>query len=57
MKIEISNSNTPNWREVAVKSRIPEELQKLSEISRNVWWSWNYEANELFRDLDPALWK
>ena len=57
MKIEISNSNTPNWREVAVKSRIPEELQKLSEIARNVWWSWNYEATELFRDLDPALWK
>ena len=57
MKIEISNSNTPNWREVAVKSRIPEELQKLSEIARNVWWSWNYEATELFRDMDPALWK
>ena len=33
------------------------ELEKLSEISRNIWWAWNFEATELFRDLDPELWK
>ena len=49
--------NTPNWKEVTVKSRIPAELEKLSEISRNIWWAWNFEATELFRDLDPELWK
>ena len=32
MKIKVSNVNTPNWKEVTVKSRIPEELEKLSEI-------------------------
>ena len=57
MKIKVSNVNTPNWKEVTVKSRIPIELEKLSEIARNIWWAWNFEATELFRDLDPELWK
>ena len=57
MKIKVSNVNTPNWREVNVKSHVPAELEKLSELARNIWWSWNYEATQLFRDLDPVLWK
>ena len=57
MKIKVSNVNTPNWKDVNVKSHIPAELEKLSELARNIWWSWNFEATELFRDLDPALWK
>lgn len=57
MKIKVSNVNIPNWKEVTVKSRIPVELEKLSEIARNIWWAWNFEATELFRDLDLELWK
>lgn len=57
MKIKVSNVNIPNWKEVTAKSRIPVELEKLSEIARNIWWAWNFEATELFRDLDPELWK
>ena len=57
MKVKVSNVNTPNWKEVTVKSRVPVELEKLSEIARNIWWAWNYEATELFSDLDPTLWK
>ncbi len=57
MKIKVSNVNTPNWKDVNVKSHIPTELENLSELARNIWWSWNNEATELFRDLDPVLWK
>ncbi|NCC10522.1 MAG: glycosyltransferase family 1 protein [Bacteroidia bacterium] len=57
MKIKVSHVNTPNWKEVTVKSCVPEELQKLSELARNVWCAWNAEAIDLFRDLDPELWK
>ena len=57
MKIKVSNVNTPNWKDVNVKSHIAVELEKLSELARNIWWSWNYEATELFKDLDPVLWK
>ncbi|WP_321480149.1 glycosyltransferase family 1 protein [uncultured Bacteroides sp.] len=57
MKVKVSNVNTPNWKEITVKSSVPVELEKLSEISKNIWWSWNNEATELFRSLDPILWK
>lgn len=57
MKVKVSNVNAPNWKEITVKSRVPEELQKLEILARNIWWVWNYEATELFRDLDPTLWK
>jgi starch phosphorylase len=56
MKIRVSNANTPSWQDVNVKSSIPTELQKLVEISHNMWWAWNYEATELFKDLDSELW-
>lgn len=36
MKIKVSNANTPNWKEVTVKSHIPEELKKLEEMARNI---------------------
>ena len=55
MKIKVSNVNTPNWREVNVKSHVPAELEKLSEMARNIWWSWNYEARDLWRSLDREL--
>ena len=57
MKIKISNANVPAWRDVTVKSRIPAELKKLEEMARNIWWSWNEEATDLYQSLDPVLWK
>ena len=57
MKLRTSNVNNVNWEDVNVKSHIPAELEKLSELSRNIWFSWNNEATDLFRDLDPELWQ
>lgn len=57
MKIRVSSTNAPEWRDVTVKASIPEKLQKLVEIAHNMWWSWNYEATELFQDLDCNLWE
>lgn len=57
MKIKSSNVNTPQWREITVKSSLPKKLEKLSELAHNLWWSWNYEATDLFEDLNPQLWK
>ena len=37
MKIKVSNVNTPNWKDVNVKSHIPAELEKLSELAHNIW--------------------
>jgi starch phosphorylase len=56
MKIQTSNANTPNWREISVRSSVPEALKPLDEIAHNVWWSWNNEVGHLFQDMDAQLW-
>jgi len=57
MKLPVSNSNAPIWRDVTVKSELPGELKQLDELARNLWWVWNSEAKNLFRALDPDLWR
>jgi len=36
---------------------MPTALARLPELARNLWWSWNLEARELFKSLDPHLWR
>ena len=55
MKIKASNANEPSWKSVIVKSNMPAEISNLVEIAHNMWWVWNYEARDLFRDIDPDL--
>jgi len=55
MKIKADYANTPQWRILNVKATLPEELKCLDEIAHNMWWVWNYEARDLFRDLDPGI--
>ncbi|MDO4511637.1 MAG: alpha-glucan family phosphorylase [Bacteroidales bacterium] len=57
MKIKVSNTNTPTWRNITVKSELPAKLKKLEELSKNLWWVWNSEAKTLFHDLDRDLWR
>ena len=56
MKVKTNYVNAPVWKEVNVKSRIPESLKMLEEMARNIWWAWNDEATEMFKGLDPELW-
>ena len=55
MKIKADYANAPAWKMLTVKATLPEELKCLDEIAHNLWWVWNYEARDLFRDLDPEL--
>ena len=57
MKIKASNANQPNWKQVSVKSNLPEELKKLDELAHNMWWAWNHSARSLFTKLDPQLYE
>jgi starch phosphorylase len=36
---------------------LPEPLQPLMEIARNLWWTWHPEAIDLFMRLDRQLWQ
>lgn len=49
--------NNPSWRKLIVESNIPESLNSLKEIAKNIWWSWNTKARELFEFIDPAIWE
>jgi starch phosphorylase len=37
--------------------KIPRRISRLEELAYNLWWSWNPEARELFRDLNYVLWR
>ncbi len=50
-------SNKPDWRKILVKSDLPSSLIPLQKIAKNVWWSWNHEARQLFSMIDPELWE
>mgnify|MGYP000219628540 CR=1 FL=1 len=47
----------PKWRKIFIQSDIPEKIKGIKEIAYNYWWSWNYEALELFNSLEPELFK
>jgi len=36
---------------------LPEPLSQLTELAYNLWWSWNSNALELFKQLDAELWE
>ncbi len=55
MMIKSDYSDTPKWKELSVKSRLPEQLNCLDEIAHNLWWAWNYNARNLFKSLDQDL--
>ena len=57
MKIKADYSNAPVWKELSIKSRLPEELKCLDELAHNMWWAWNYEARNMWKSLDEALYE
>lgn len=57
MKLQVSNTNQPLWRNMTVRAELPKELTPLEELSKNLWWVWNSEGRSLFRDLDHDLWR
>ncbi len=57
MKLPVSNTNAPVWRDITVKAELPAELKPLDELAKNLWWVWNSEGKQLFRELNPDLWR
>lgn len=57
MKIKTGYANSPQWKEVTIKSRLPEQLKCLDEMAHNMWFGWNHEARSLFKSLDEKLYE
>jgi len=47
----------PVWKDIYVQSDVPGKLSSLKELANNLWWSWNSEAELLFKGMDPSLWE
>ena len=45
------------WKKLYVQSQAPEQLEDLERLSKNLWWSWNYEATQLFASIDEEQWE
>ena len=45
------------FNRITVNPQLPKRIGKLSEISNNLWWSWNTEFLRLFQRIDRDLWE
>ncbi len=49
-------SMRPKWKKVSIGVNVPDALRFLPELARNIWWTWNVDALELFKGIDTQLW-
>ncbi|MGC8771151.1 MAG: alpha-glucan family phosphorylase [Brevinematia bacterium] len=40
-----------------VEPSLPENISRIKELAYNLWWVWNYDAQQLFIKIDPDLWE
>ncbi|SHE93876.1 alpha-glucan family phosphorylase [Desulforamulus putei] len=46
-----------SYRTVSVIPELPEAIDRLKELARNLWFSWHPEAELLFSRMDAVLWE
>src|SRR5574344_495671 len=52
-KLEV---NTPSWKSILVSRHLPSALSGLEVLSKNLWWCWNEDAKDLFKEIDYDVW-
>jgi glycogen phosphorylase/synthase len=50
-------TNQPKWNSIIIRYKLPKGLKKLSEISENIWWTWDDSAQQIFEIIDPKVWR
>jgi len=55
--LKVAKSNPVHWRKLIVETNLPKELLGLEDLSKNLWWCWNYKAIDLYESIDPELWE
>ena len=45
------------FNKITVKPQLPKSIERLGEISENLWWSWNTEFLKIFKEIDIDLWE
>ena len=44
-------------KRMSPRAAVPERIKRLPEIAGDLWWTWNPQAREVFRQLDYPLWR
>ncbi len=57
MSFPVKRFQAPVWNKVLIKPGIPESFNGLKRLSRNLWWTWQPDAWELFSMIDPKRWE
>ncbi|RCX17944.1 maltodextrin phosphorylase [Anaerobacterium chartisolvens] len=42
---------------ITVTAVLPDRLKKLRDMAYNLWWTWNADAIDLYREIDIDLWE
>ena len=45
------------FNKITVNPQLPKSIERLGEISENLWWSWNTEFLKIFKEIDIDLWE
>ena len=45
------------FNRITVNPQLPSRINKLSDISNNLWWSWNTDFLKIFKEIDIDLWE
>lgn len=45
------------FNKITVRPQLPKRIEKLDDISYNLWWSWNTDFLKLFKEIDIDLWE
>lgn len=56
VKVIPDTISTPVWKKLVIKSKLPDRISILHDLTRNLWWTWNYQATELFEYIDEEVW-
>ena len=43
-------------KDVPMAASLPKRIERLNDLAYNLWWAWNPEANNLFKQIDPIIW-
>lgn len=57
IKFEELDSNKPQWKKIFIKPELPEKIAFLEELAKNIWWTWNKNAESLFKEINSELWE
>ncbi len=45
--------NGAKLKRIYIEPALPDGLSPLMELAQNLWWSWNHDAIDLFKSIDP----